>query len=104
MPTTAPIPAVKAIASVPQKVTRRVPFAPSARALIALSSARNTRDVIETTGTTTDWGETRTIESGITAPAANFGGQRGAYHCAGPQQLAASLPPVAWIGGHGTSA
>ena len=71
VPTRAPIPAVNAIASVPQNVTRNVAlgtFAPPARAPIAPSSPRNTSDAIDTTGTSRDGGETRTNESGNTAP------------------------------------
>ena len=72
-PTRAPMPAVNAIASAPQKVTRNVAlrtYAPPARAPIAPSRPRNTSDAIDTTGTSIDVGETRTTDSGNTAPVA----------------------------------
>jgi hypothetical protein len=73
------MPAVNAIASAHQNVTRNVALrtcAPPARAPIAPSSPRNTSDAIDTTGTSIDGGETRTTESGNTAPVAKVPADR----------------------------
>ena len=70
----APIPAVTAIAIAPQNVTRAVAvtmFAPPAFAPIAPSKARNASEAAETTGTSREGGEIRTITSGMAAPTEN---------------------------------
>src|SRR5688572_29534308 len=59
-----PIPAVSAIASAPQNVTRAVArrtFAPPALAPIAPSSEREPNDAAETIGTSAPAGETMTM-------------------------------------------
>jgi hypothetical protein len=73
VPTRWPMPAVSAIASAPQNVTRCVGLktpAPPALAPMAPSSARNASDAKETVVTSIDAGDTMTMGSGIAAPAA----------------------------------
>ena len=75
VPKIAPIPAVNAIASAPQKVTRSVAlptFAPPARAPIAPNRARKTSDPIETPATRAAGDMSKTIARGIAAPTATL--------------------------------
>src|SRR5689334_4247051 len=68
VPKTFPIPAVNAIASAPQNVTRTVArstLAPPALAPIAPRRARKPKEAIETIGTSNFTGETTTMSSGI---------------------------------------
>ena len=68
------MPAVRAIASAPQNVTRAVAgrtFAPPALAPIAPKSERKTSEATDTIGTKMLAGETSTINRGMAAPTAN---------------------------------
>ena len=74
IPKTAPTPAVTAMASAPQHVTRRIPFtggAPPTRDETAPRSARSASEATATIGPIQSWGDTRIIANGIEAPAAN---------------------------------
>ena len=74
VPNTFPMPAVKAIASAPQNVTRAVPrrmFAPPARAPIAPRKARKARDAADTMATSAPAGDTKTMSRGMAAPTEN---------------------------------
>ena len=73
VPTSAPMLAVRAIASAPQKVTRidaRRTFAPPALAPTAPSKAKNSNDAIDTIGDNSDTGETTARSNGNAAPIA----------------------------------
>ena len=74
LPKRAPMPAVTAIASAPQNVTRHAPFvtlAPPARAANPPRYARNSRDTPATKGTRLVAGTMTTVRSGMAAPTAN---------------------------------
>ncbi|MDT4858722.1 hypothetical protein FQZ97_932030 [compost metagenome] len=67
------MPAVRAMAKAPQKVTRTVAFttfAPPALAPIAPSKERNSSDAAETSSTSCFAGASHTMASGIIAPTA----------------------------------
>jgi len=71
VPTTAPMPAVSAIAAAPQKVTRIAPIvtpAPPARAASPPRSARNSSEVPETIGIRPAVGARAVAMSGMAAP------------------------------------
>ena len=75
VPNSFPMPAVRAMASAPQNVTRAVPrrtFAPPALAPIAPNSARKPKDAADTIGTSPLAGDTTTISKGIAAPTENI--------------------------------
>jgi hypothetical protein len=72
VPNNFPMPAVRAIASAPQNVTRAVArriFAPPAFAPMAPRSARKPKDAADTIGTSALAGDTTTMSKGIAAPA-----------------------------------
>ena len=78
-PNSAPIPAVVAIASAPQKVTRATAFVTGAlptRAETPPSKARDPRDVIETMIGMSFSGESNAVTSGNAAPTANVAAKR----------------------------
>ena len=75
VPNNFPIPAVRAIANAPQKVTRAVArrmFAPPAFAPIAPKRERNPKDAAETIGTSALAGDTTTMSNGMAAPTENI--------------------------------
>src|SRR5271168_883418 len=72
LPTNAPIPAVTAIASAPQNVTRKVGLtiddAPPAKAPIAPSAAKNINEAEGTTASSADSGANTAASVGAAAP------------------------------------
>ena len=75
VPKSAPMPAVTAIASAPQNVTRIAPTvtpAPPARAANPPRSVRNTNEVPETRGIIADSGAIAVTRRGIAAPTAKL--------------------------------
>src|SRR6185503_15059381 len=75
VPTSLPIPAVRAIANAPQKVTRAVArrmCAPPAFAPIAPRRARKPKDAADTMGTSAPAGDTTTMSKGMAAPTENI--------------------------------
>ena len=74
VPKSLPMPAVRAIASAPQNVTRAVArrtFAPPALAPIAPRRARKPKDAADTMGTSAPAGDTTTMSKGMAAPTEN---------------------------------
>src|SRR5580704_8865986 len=74
VPNNLPIPEVRAIASAPQNITRKVPrrtFAPPTLAPIAPRNARKPNDAADTMGTSAPAGDTTTMSKGIAAPTEN---------------------------------
>ena len=74
VPNNFPIPAVKAIASAPQDITRTVPHgtsAPPTFAPIAPRTARKPKDAADTMGTSAPAGDTTTMSKGMAAPKEN---------------------------------
>ena len=74
VPNNLPMPAVRAIAKAPQKVTRAVArrtFAPPTLAPIAPRRARKPNDAADTIITSALAGETTTMSKGMAAPTAN---------------------------------
>ena len=79
VPKSAPTPAVSAMASAPQNVTRTAPLAtpaPPTRAATPPRSARNTSDAPDTTGIRPDAGVTAVTARGRAAPTAKLAGRR----------------------------
>ena len=74
VPKSFPIPAVRAIANVPQNVTRAVArrtFAPPAHPPIAPRRAKKPKEAAATIGTSAAAGDTTTISKGMAAPTEN---------------------------------
>ena len=93
-PTNFPIPAVRAMASAPQNVTRavaRTMFAPPALAPIAPRRARKPKDAPDTIGTSAPAGDTTTMSKGIAAPTENDAADVSAA-CTGRAAVAAEIP------------
>ena len=94
LPTKAPIPAVKAIASAPQKTTlivgRRI-AAPPVLAPIMPSNPRKTNEPIETTGSNQGDGETSVRTRGAAAPREKVAAEAKAA-CTGRAVLISEIP------------
>ena len=93
-PNSDPTPAVSAIASAPQNVTRNAAFmtgAPPAWAPNPPKSARNTIDVAMTTGISAARGVSSTVINGIAAPTANVPADANAA-CTGLAVVRSEIP------------
>jgi hypothetical protein len=89
-----PIPAVRAIANAPQKVTRAVArrtFAPPVIAPIAPRSARKAKDAADTIGTSAPAGATTTMSKGMAAPTENVAAEVSAA-CTGRAVVISEIP------------
>jgi hypothetical protein len=94
VPTMAPIPAVSAIASAPQKVTRIIGLKTSAPPVLAPSKpsrAKEANDPTETTGIIKLEGERSTRVSGAAAPAENVAADVRAA-CTGRPEVISEMP------------